>query len=393
MRIVHVISGIDARSGGTVAVLAGLTSALSAAGLQVQVVSSYRRNEDLSLADKLRSQGVDVQTIGPCIGPLSWHPRMRLAITEAFTGADIVHIHAVWEQVQHQAARIAYQKGVPYVITPHGMFDPWSLKQKRLKKRLYLEWRLRQNLNRAAAIHFTSDTERDVSMPVGFLAPTIMEPNGIDLAEFDLLPPAGTFRARYPQLGDRPVVLFMSRIHPKKGLDLLIPAFQQAALENAMLVIAGPGSKEYLRQLHALVQCSGLESRTLFTGMLSGRDRITALVDADLFVLPSYQENFGIVVIESLAAGTPVVISDQINTYQQIAAAAVGAVVSTEVASLSKALTSWLNDTGKRQRASLKAKAFARQHFDWRHISHHWINHYRRVVNEARYRRELLNDK
>lgn len=384
MRIVHVISGIDARFGGTVAVLAGLTSALSTTGLQVQVISSYRRNEDLSLADKLRAQGVDVQTIGPCMGPLSWHPRMHRAISQAFTGADVVHIHAVWEQVQHQAARIAYQKGIPYLITPHGMLDPWSLKQRRLKKKLYLGWRLRKNLNRAAAIHFTSEAERELSVPLGLVAPTIVESNGIDLAEFDPLPPTGAFRARYPQLGDRPIVLFMSRIHPKKGLDLLIPAFQHAALENAMLVIAGPGSEEYIKQLHASVQCNGIEGRTLFTGMLYGRDRIAALVDADLFVLPSYQENFGIVVIESLAAGTPVVISDQINTYQQIAAAAVGAVVPTEVSSLSNELTSWMSDADKRQRASLNAKAFARQHFDWLHISHRWMSHYRRLVNEAR---------
>lgn len=103
--------------------------------------------------------------------------------------------------------------------------------------------------------------------------------------------------------------------------------------------------------------------------MLYGRGRITALVDADLFVLPSYHENFGIVVIESLAAGTPVVISDHIHTYRQIAAAAVGGVVPTEVSDLSKELSSWLNDVDKRQRASLKAKTFARQQFDWRHIS------------------------
>lgn len=100
---------------------------------------------------------------------------MHLAIGEAITGADIVHIHAVWEQVQHDAARIAYRKDVPYVITPHGMLDPWSLEQKRLKKRLYMVWRLRQNLNRAAVIHFTSETKRDVSKLLGFLTPTMVE--------------------------------------------------------------------------------------------------------------------------------------------------------------------------------------------------------------------------
>lgn len=382
MRVAHIISALDARAGGPVAVLIGLTSALVTAGLQIRVVSTYKVGHDLRLVETMRIRGIEVEVIGPCIGPLSWHPGIGPALRDVIREADVVHVHAVWEQVQHEAAVTAFREGVPYVITPHGMLDPWSLGQKSVKKKLYMAWRLRRNLDRAAAIHFLSDVERDLTKPLGLKAVKIVEPNGIELAEFDPLPPAGTFRARY-QLGDRPIVLFMGRLHPKKGLDLLIPAFAQAAPKNAALVIAGPGSREYVDKVHALIQRNGLGERTLLPGMLYGRDRIAALTDADLFVLPSYQEAAPIAVIESLAAGTPVVISDRINICKQIANAAVGGVVPTNVSALSKELGKWLGDADRRQRASLKARAFVSEHYDWNRIARCLIDHYRRLAKKT----------
>ena len=128
--------------------------------------------------------------------------------------------------------------------------------------------------------------------------PAVVVPNGLSLEEFQQLPQRGGFRAKHPQVKDKPIVLFLSRVHYKKGLDLLIPAFAQAKLTaDAMLVIAGPVAQGFMPQLEALVREHGIADRTVFTGMLRGRDRIEAMVDADLFVLPSRQENFGIVII------------------------------------------------------------------------------------------------
>ncbi|MGH9957479.1 MAG: glycosyltransferase, partial [Pyrinomonadaceae bacterium] len=334
------------------------------------------------LAETMRIRGIEVVAIGPCIGPLSWHPGIGSPLKNVIQEADVVHVHAVWEQVQHEASVTAFREGVPYVITPHGMLDPWSLGQKSVKKKLYMAWRLRRNLDRAASIHFLSDVERDLTEPLGLKAAKIVEPNGVELAEFDPLPPANTFRARY-QLGDRPIVLFMGRLHPKKGLDLLIPAFAQAAPKEAALVIAGPGSREYVEKVHALIHHNGLGERTLLPGMLYGQDRIAALTDADLFVLPSYQEAAPIAVIESLAAGTPVVISDRINICDQIANAAVGGVVTPNIPALSKELSNWLGDADRRQRASLKARAFVSEHYDWNRIARCWIDHYGRLAKKA----------
>ncbi len=140
------------------------------------------------------------------------------------------------------------------------------------------------------------------------------------------------------------MVIFLSRLHPKKGLEYLIPAFARANLGEAMLVIAGPDADHYRAQVERMVEEHGLTQRTVFTGMLYGQQRIAALADADLFVLPSHQENFGIAVIEALAAGLPVVVSEHVNIYPEIVAAGLGSAVPLEVGALAGAMARWMGD-------------------------------------------------
>ena len=126
------------------------------------------------------------------------------------------------------------------------MLDPWSLRQSAWKKKLYLALRLRKDLNHASAIHYADEVERDLTRPLHLTAPTLVEPHVVDLEEFQKLPSRGSFRSRHPLLINRPIVLFMSRVHPKKGLDLLIPAFASQRTD-AVLVIAGPVEVNYHR--------------------------------------------------------------------------------------------------------------------------------------------------
>ncbi len=380
MRVLHVISGIDPQSGGTVAAVAGLTRAQSAQGAAAALATTWTHGHDLSTADRLTEQGVAVHLIGPTHQPLARHPDIKPTLRQHIAASDIVHIHALWEEVQHQAAKTAYKQNVPYVITPHGMLDPWSLSKGWLKKHLYLTLRMRKNLNHAAAIHFTTKTEQQLARPLRLTPPAIVEPNGIDLSEFESLPPAGAFRKRFTAIGDRAVVLFLSRLHPKKGIELLIQAFAKACTSNEALVIAGPGPKDYQATLERLVQEKGLNDRVIFTGMLYGPDRLAAMADADLFVLPSYQENFGIAVVESLAVGTPVIISDQVNIHQEITEAGVGGVVPTNADRLTEELHAWLANPARRQQASQRAKPFVASRYDWGAIARRWLTHYEQIT-------------
>ena len=379
MNILHVCSNIDPAAGGTATVVLGLLRAQAKAGLKPRLVMTYPQACSPDFANRLESIGIPVDVIGPCGGKLNRHPAICPTLRKAMQMADIVHIHSVWEQIQHDAATQARKTGVPYIITPHGMLDPWSLRQGKWKKRLYLAWRLRRNLNGAAALHFTADVERDLTLPLKLKPQAIVEPNGIDLDEFNCLPARGTFRSKYPEIGNRPFVLFLSRLHPKKGLDVLIPAFAMGAPKETALVLAGPCSKEYRAELELLTQKYGINDRVIWTGMLNGPQRIEAYVDATVFCLPSYQENFGIVVIEALAAGTPVLISDQVNIWQAIVSSHVGGVSPVAVGPLSHEIKEWLLNDSRRHAAAESAQNFVAARYNWNTIAANWARYYRNI--------------
>jgi glycosyltransferase involved in cell wall biosynthesis len=376
MRVLHVISGLDTREGGPTSALLTFVRSQVRAGLSVSVAATWTRAVPPDAAEPLREAGAAVTLIGPCLPPLRWHPRLARDVNKAVANADVVHIHALWEEIQHRAARAAQRRGVPYVFTPHGMLDPWSLRQGAVKKRWYLSLRLRRDLGGAAAIHYTDEQERGLAGSLGISTPAIVEPWGLDLAEFDDPPPAGSFRARHPLVGDRPLVLFLGRLHPKKGLDLLIPAFARARLGDAVLVIAGPGDEAYRAELEARARDALPGDRVVFTGMLRGRERIEALADADLFVLPSHQENFGVAVMEALAAGTPVLVSDRVNTHRQISEAGVGGTVEPTEQSVAEGLRRWMLDEELRRIAAARAAAFVRERHDAQAIAQRWVTHY-----------------
>lgn len=383
MRIVHVISSIDPRAGGPVTALVGLTEALTAAGGQVTVVSTWRQGNDLQVADRLRHAGVTVEIVGPTCTPLQYHRDLKPTLKRIIANADIVHIHGLWENIQHHAARIAQAHKVPYVIRPCGMLDPWSLKQSQLRKKIYLRLRLQQNLCHAAAIHYTTQTEQRLANPLTENKTYFIEPNGLDLNEIPTTSPTGFLRQRIPSLGTRPIVLFLSRLHHKKGLDLLIPAFADVSTDS-VLVLAGPCDDAYRAQLEQMIAKHHVTDRIFFAGMLHGSERFAAMAGAAIYVLPSYQENFGISVIEALACGLPVIISDQVNIHDEITNAQVGQVIPTEISALTAAIDRWLGNPELRQAAGQRARTFARTQYDWNHIAENWMRHYRALIEASR---------
>jgi len=382
VRVCHAISGLDHRLGGPVHAMLGLASNQRHAGLDVTIVSSRREGDDDAIADELIAAGVEVMHIGPVHGALGRHPDMASIVMDQVERADIVHIHAVWDEIQHVAATAAHGTLTPFIIRPCGMLDPWCLAQGRFKKRIYMALRLRRHLDRAARIHFTTATERELVMePLRLRSTPIVEPNGVVLSEFDDLPAPGTFRTAFPAVGDRPIILFLSRLHRKKGLDVLIPAFARADVGDAALVLVGPDDRGYQATVEAMIDEHGVRDRVVLTGLLRGVDRLAAFVDAEIFVLPSYQENFGVAVIEALAAGLPVIISDQVNIHDEITRAHVGDVTRTDVDEFASAMTRWMNDASLRSDARDRARPFVRERYDWANIAHRWVRHYDAIVS------------
>lgn len=381
MRILHAISGIDPRNGGPTNALIGLSSAQVRAGLNVRVIATWQEKDAFRSKDRLESLGVSVRMVGPASGKLSRHPDLAPVLADEVAQCDIVHVHAMWEEIEYQACRAARKARRPYVMTPHGMLDPWNMQKSRLAKSIYLAFRMRGHLQNASLLHYTTQIERDWVSRFKFRPTTIVEPLGIDLAEFSDLPPAGEFRLRYPQLSDRPIVLFLGRVHYGKGLELLAPAMLKMKRTDAMLVVVGPDADAYSKTIRNL--SPGAEDRILYTGMLAGREKLAALVDADLLSLPSYHENFGLAVIEALACGTPVVISDQVNLHPDVQSARVGGVVPMDVDALARELDRWLDDDRLRREASEKAPAFVRERYDWDAIARRWVGHYGKLCGSS----------
>jgi glycosyltransferase involved in cell wall biosynthesis len=377
LRILHVISGIDRADGGPTTALLQLTRALRRLQADVTVVATPRSSAESCIAEELRNSGIRIRVDEYRRQTFGRDSMLNAMLIEEITRADVVHIHALWEQVQYQAASISRALKTPFIVRPCGLLDPWSMAQHRLKKRLYLDLRLRRHLNAAAAMHYSTRLEAERAQSLRIQSPSIVEPNGIDLDEFRDLPPSGTFRRRLNISERAPIVLFLGRIHPKKGIELLIRAFSDGAPHDAILVIVGAGEREYESSLHKMATSHGLENRVKFVGFLNGRKRIAAFADANVFVLPSHAENFANTVMESLAAGTPVIVSDRIGVHPEVASWRVGSVVPRERQALSDAIHDWLADGSLRETARVNAPSFLAA-YDVRDVATRWLRRYRK---------------
>jgi len=295
---------------------------------------------------------------------------------------DLVHIHWLFDFSSIAAARAAVAARVPFVLHPHGSLDPFLSRRNHHFKRLYLATIGRPLLSRAAALVFTAERERRQATYRPRRTEWVV-PVGVDLTEFMPIPPPGTFRTAFPDVRG-PFLLFLGRLSPQKGLDLLLGAFQKLLTRrpDLWLVIAGPDYRGYESTVRALAASLGVERRVVFPGLLSHQLKLGAFVDAELFVLPSYAENFGAVIIEALACGLPVVISDQVNIQQELNAAGVATVVQCGVGSVAEGIATTLDDTAFRARVRVDGPALVRREYTWDAIVPILIERYEQVLSE-----------
>ncbi len=257
--------------------------------------------------------------------------------------ADVVHLFGFYDLLGPAVARAARAHGIPYVLEPIGMFVP--IVRSLGKKRLYHFWQERALMKGVARVVATSPQEKYELIEAGIPEVKIVERrNGLDLSEFTRLPEHGRLRREFGIVDDERVILYLSRLSHKKNPDLLLRAFAELDLPNIRLVIAGPDEDGFLRELQDLRATLGLDKSVIFTGPLYGEDKVAALLDADIFVLPSQNENFGNVIAESIAVGTPVVITDQCGIAPYVRDRA-GLVVPVESSAVRDAMARLLTDS------------------------------------------------
>lgn len=298
---------------------------------------------------------------------------------------DLLHIHSLFSYSTLPAAWFAHWRGIPYIIRPLGHLNRWCMENRRAAlKRLSLRWIEGPILQRATLIHFTCEQERIEAYEVGVSGPAAIAPLGIDTTPFQQLPPAETFSNSYPQTQNKVRLLFLSRIDPKKGLDLLLSAFAQLRQSHSdiVLVIAGDGEGEYHTELKALAKQLNIADDIIWTGFLTGQTKLAALTAADLFVLPSYSENFGIAVVEAMAAGLPVIISDQVGIHHEVTRGEAGLVTPCQVEALSVALQQLIANPAQRQRLGNNGKQLVEQLFSQNAMTQRLLAMYEQVLRK-----------
>ena len=346
MRILHVIDSINVVQGGPSVSVPALAGAQAKLGHQVTIVC----RDYGYLGSMVKPDGVEIRSVPSgrwTKGQGGWGCSFRGLVEEEAKKADVVHNHGVWLAANYYARRAANKAGKPLVISTRGMVEDWSLGRAVFRK--FVAWQLfeRKNLESAALFHATSESEAksiedafQFKFKLKFKKPTVVvAPNGVDVPE--RIPGREILEARFPKLRGKEWVLFMSRIHPKKGLDLLLHAWKEqlnawgqveggrwkegqglqatgyrndpssisqtpSATRTTVLVIAGADTQGYGKEVERMIREKGLGETVLMTGHVDGEVRGALLGNAKFFVLPSHSENFGLVVAESLAAGRPV---------------------------------------------------------------------------------------
>jgi glycosyltransferase involved in cell wall biosynthesis len=364
LRILQLVQTLDPKVGGVAPAVVELSRGIAERGHQVDVVTL---DEDVvaAVADRGPASATpatahanfNIHALGAGLTSYRYSSKLRDWLRQHGGNYDRVIVNGLWQYISFAVWQRYAGSATPYFVFPHGMLDPWfkrTFPLKHLKKWLYWPWAEYRVLRDAAAVIFTSDEERlqarqsfwlyrcrEKVSPLGINAPAAPSPGAIK-----------AFLQQFPALENKRALLFLGRLHPKKGCDLLIDAFRKSNRENMALILAGPDQIGWEKELRSRAQ----QLPVVFTGMLTGEAKQAAFACADAFILPSHQENFGISVVEALALGVPVLISNRVNIWREIEADGAGYVETDDLDGTVRLIKRWIG-TGEEDRESMRANA------------------------------------
>jgi len=381
MRVLHVIPAVGPSYGGPSRAIVGMTESLAARGVVVEVATTDRDGParlPVRLGEGVRRGNV-LYHFFRTMPSGEWKLSLSLAhwLRSNAASYDLVHVHGMFSFSTIPACRTARGCGIPYVLRPLGTLTPASLGFRSWKKRPYFALVERTHLEGAAAIHVTSPQEEEAVRALGFGDRTRLVPLGVETpaihreAERDA---AATIR-----------FLFLGRLHPIKQLPLLLEAFALAARSgsaNVELVIVGGGHPAYRRELEEVASTFGVSRRVHFTGEVSQSATHELFGAADVFVLPSRTENFGLAAAEALGAGLPVIVTEQVGLAHDITSAQAGRVVQPTASALASAIRELAEDASLRARMSVNARRLADERYSWSRSADALIEVYDDLLDE-----------
>lgn len=376
------VQTLDPSTGGVARAVTALSRALVRLGHPVEIVAL-----DEQTSPWLGGIDLPVHALGSGLTGYRYSRHLLPWLRRNGGNYDRVIVHGLWQYPSFAAWRRYARTAAPYYVFPHGMLDPWfkrTFPLKHLKKWLYWPCADYRVLRDARAVIFTSEEERLEARKSFWLyrCRERVSPLGVEAPRSEAADAKETFLEKYPILKKTRALLFLGRLHPKKGCDLLIDAFARTVKTDqpVALVLAGPDQVGWEKELRARAARLDLRSPIVFTGMLDGQMKRGAFAAADAFILPSHQENFGMSVAEALAVGLPVLISNRVNIWREIAADRAGYVENDDLAGTTRLIDRWLQ-TSKGERATMRENA--RRCFESRFEINRAANSLLTILNEA----------
>ena len=381
LRVLHVLASMAAAWGGPTATLRSLAPALAEHGVDCTIATTALGQRDRQAA--AAAVAVREFPLGWAAGLWTAHsPRLRSSLQQELrTGRfDLVHVHELWHYASLAAGAAARRHRVPWVLSLHGALNEWQLRRN-WKKRLYMGLVQRSLIESAHGVHALTSAEADSLRQLGFELPVLVAPNGVRLpgAGAD-----GSEQRRFSWLAalqGKQTVLFLGRLHPMKGVNLLLAAFAALAprFPDAVLLIVGPDEAGTQQRMVRTLAQAGLGERAIFTGVLEGPAKAAALAAADMLILPSYTEGFSNAILEAMAAGLPVVVSQQCH-FPEVADAGAGHVVATDPAAIANAIGSLLQDPARRCEMGRRGRALVAERYAWEQVAATMSDWYRGFV-------------
>ena len=394
VRVLHVTASMSPEWGGPPLVVAGLTGALRRWGVRSEIVTATGRRVGTGLLPTPDVAVHPFRVDPPARIWTGYSRKLARFLDNEVPRFDLVHVHEIWHYPGYMASRVARRRGVPCVVSPHGELDAPRLRYKWFRKWVYRKLILDRILHSADALHAITRAERARVAELGCDTPVFLSPNGIGFDTPDALasPAASDFLTRHPRLRGKRVVLFLGRIHPVKGVDVLARSFVGLAsrFPDAVLLVAGPDEDGTRHGIDRILRSAGLPDRAVFTGMLTGGDKVAAFTLAELFVLPSRSEGMSMAVLEALAAGLPVVISEQCN-FPEVAEAGAGFVVPGDEASVAEAIGVLLSEGGRARSMGRKGQRLVMERHAWPTIAGSMADFYRTLKGKRRGRAPPLH--
>jgi glycosyltransferase involved in cell wall biosynthesis len=367
----HVIPSVSLKHGGPSHAIKAFAKASKAAGIDVTVATTDddgdRARLDVPLGPAIEHDGVTHFFFRRDVLPYKVSFGLQRWLNEHVKEFDAVHIHALFSFSSFVAARAARRHRIPYLVRPLGVLNRWGMENRRpFFKRLSFRLIELPILRRAAAVHYTTEAERKEANslhPDLAHVPSFVIPIPVELAaQSDT---SEEFFRQFPASDGKKLILFLSRIDEKKGIELLLQAFAKVRRTEpeSLLVIAGSGNDEYVQALRQMSQALGIAGAVLWTGFLGKDQKPAAFAAASVFILPSHSENFGIAVAEALAAGVPTIITEGVGLSEEIRAAKAGVIVQSTSDDIAIALADLLGNTEKRDALSKVGRDFAKASF------------------------------